>query len=229
VKTWIDCAAVNNMRAARIVIFVVLPLVLVMINVRLVMSPLWLQIEYTRPGFPVDPFGFTTEDRLEYGRYTVDYLIYRHDIAYLGNLRSAEGRPLFNERELIHMRDVHVLTSWAFVVAFIAGAAAIVCATRLVRQKQTGEFRRGLRQGAILTIALLVGIILIAVVGWEFFFTGFHQLFFADGTWYFLTSDTLIRLFPEQFWFDSALLIGVLTVFESLAILGITRALKTGE
>jgi integral membrane protein (TIGR01906 family) len=58
-----------------------------------------------------------------------------------------------------------------------------------------------------------------AVVAWDTFFTAFHQLFFAGGTWVFAYSDTLIRLFPEQFWFDAALTVGGLTLLGALALL----------
>ena len=36
--------------------------------------------------------------------------------------------------------------------------------------------------------------------------------FFAAGTWTFEYSDTLIRLFPEAFWYDAALTIAGLSV-----------------
>jgi integral membrane protein (TIGR01906 family) len=211
------------MRLLRILITVALPIILVMLNVRLIMSPLWLQIEYTRPGFPADPFGFTTEDRLTYAPYAVDYLVYQHDIAYLGNLRFPDGRPLYNERELIHMRDVQAVTGWANIVALAAAALTLSSAFLLWHRSKRDELLRGVWHGAILTIVLLAAIIILAIVGWEFFFTGFHQLFFADGTWYFLTSDTLIRLFPEQFWFDAALVIGGLTLLQALVIALLTR------
>jgi uncharacterized membrane protein len=42
-------------------------------------------------------------------------------------------------------------------------------------------------------------------------FVAFHQVFFAAGTWTFEYSDTLIRLFPNRFWFDAALTIAGLT------------------
>jgi len=203
-----------------------LAVLLVMINVRFAMSPLWLQIEHTRPGFPADPFGFATEDRLYYGRYALDYLIYQHDIAYLGNLRFPDGRPLYNERELIHMRDVQLVTGVAFAVGVLAGMILALTLLMLLRRHGRATTLRSLRAGALITIALLLAIIVLAVVSWEIFFTGFHELFFADGTWYFLTSDTLIRLFPEQFWFDTALLIAGLTALEALAILAVTYVPK---
>ncbi|MBZ0100422.1 MAG: DUF1461 domain-containing protein, partial [Taibaiella sp.] len=63
---------------------------------------------------------------------------------------------------------------------------------------------------------------LAAIISWDFFFTCFHSTFFESGTWRFAFSDTLIRLFPEQFWFDAALTIGGLTTFGAVSIVGIS-------
>jgi uncharacterized membrane protein len=41
-------------------------------------------------------------------------------------------------------------------------------------------------------------------------FVAFHNVFFQAGTWQFLFSDTLIRLFPERFWQDTFIALGVL-------------------
>jgi uncharacterized membrane protein len=40
----------------------------------------------------------------------------------------------------------------------------------------------------------------------------FHQLFFQPGSWTFDFSNTLIRLFPEKFWYDAVLTISSLSV-----------------
>jgi uncharacterized membrane protein len=40
----------------------------------------------------------------------------------------------------------------------------------------------------------------------------FHELLFPPGTWTFAYTDSLIRLFPEQFWFDIGVLISVSTL-----------------
>jgi integral membrane protein (TIGR01906 family) len=67
-----------------------------------------------------------------------------------------------------------------------------------------------------------VAVVLAAILSWDVFFTGFHTLFFQSDTWYFAYSDTLIRLFPEQFWFDAALLIGGLAIIEALVVIAFT-------
>ncbi len=195
---------------------VIFPMLLILINARLVMSPAFLYFEYTRPDFPQDRFGFTVDDRLQYAPYAIDYLLNSEDITYLGDRRFPDGSPLFNARELRHMRDVQVMTQVAFGGALMLGAISIIIAYVLRRSRRLSQ---ALMQGCLATLGLIVAIVIVAVFNWEFFFTGFHSLFFADGTWYFAYSDTLIRLFPEQFWFDAALLVGALTTVEAGLVL----------
>jgi uncharacterized membrane protein len=54
-------------------------------------------------------------------------------------------------------------------------------------------------------------------------FVAFHQIFFTSGSWTFNTSDTLIRHFPEHFWYDAALTISGLSLAGGLAIALIGR------
>jgi integral membrane protein (TIGR01906 family) len=90
----------------------------------------------------------------------------------------------------------------------------------LALRKRPGAFSRGLFAGAIVTFVLVVGLAVLAVLGWDRFFTDFHRIFFSQGNWTFQLSDTLIRLFPSQFWIDSAIVVGVLTlVVSSLLII----------
>lgn len=204
----------------RLYLSAAVPVLLVLVSVRLVMTPLFLRIEYHRPGFPEDFYGFTTEDRLEYAPYALSYLLNDADIAYLGNLTFPDGRPLYNDRELKHMEDVKVVTRYAYLLLIGGGGITLLLlVVGLGRVSLRNATRAGLMQGAILTLALISMIVVLAVAAWDVFFTGFHELFFESGTWLFLYSDTLIRLFPEQFWFDAALTIGGLTTAGALVIL----------
>lgn len=203
-------------RIAGVVIAVCIPVILVLGSVRLVMTPLFMQLEYTRVGFPADMYGFTTEDRLKYGPVALEYMLTDADISLLRDLDFGETGAFYTERELQHMIDVKRVTQVAFMVLSVAlglGAAGVV----LLRHD--GRALRGaVMQGAIGTLAAIVAVVFAAVVAWDFFFTLFHQLFFSEGTWIFLYSDTLIRLYPEQFWFDAALTIGGLTVAGALVL-----------
>jgi hypothetical protein len=72
------------------IITLLTPIVLVLTSVRIVLSPLFIEIEYRLPNFPEDPFGFTTEDRLMYADIDRRYLLNNADISFLGDLRFPE-------------------------------------------------------------------------------------------------------------------------------------------
>ncbi|MEP7293205.1 MAG: TIGR01906 family membrane protein, partial [Chloroflexota bacterium] len=198
-------------RVVQAYLVIAFPLLLVLLAARLVMTPLFLQFEYNRADFPADEFGFTIEDRFIYAPYALDYLLNGAGVEYLGDLKFPDGSAIYNANELRHMRDVKAVTEVAFSGAAVGGLVAIAAAFYLYRRAQH-RLRRALFYGALFTLALVVAIIVLAVANWEYFFVTFHELFFQNGTWYFPTSDTLIRLFPEQFWFDAALVIGGITV-----------------
>jgi integral membrane protein (TIGR01906 family) len=201
-------------------VMIVFPFLLLMANVRLVMSPLFLRFEYSRPGFPDDFYGFTQEDRLNYAPYAVNYLLNGEDITFLGDLTFPDGTSLFNIRELRHMRDVKSVTQVVYLVTVVV---AVLGVRAMYLLRKFGRLRVTLFRASILTLSLIATIVIAAVMNWNFFFTGFHTLFFEGGTWYFAYSDTLIRLFPEQFWFDAALTIGGFTTFEAVIVILITR------
>lgn len=206
------------------------PVLLTLFSVRLVMTPLFIQLEYNRPGFPVDRYGFTLDDRLRLAPYAVNYLLNGEDIDYLGDLTFSDGSPLYTARELHHMADVKIVTQIAYLVlAIITGVTLALVVWMNRDSERRAVLRQGLFNGAALTLGLIVMIVVGAVVAWDVFFTTFHQMFFADGTWVFLYSDTLIRLFPEQFWFDAALFIGALTVIGAVVTLFLTSRLRLGE
>lgn len=199
-------------RFAQALIILTTPFVLILGSVRLVMTEAYMQLEYQRPGFPEDIFGFTTEDRLEYGPYGIRYIVGNKDISYLGDL-EIDGQPAFNADELQHMEDVQVVTLAAFQVLLILASGMAAGSILLARQKPTRHLLpKSLRYGGLLTLGLVAVAFLLVLINWDFFFASFHEVFFADGTWQFSRADTLIRLYPEQFWFDAAVSIGVLTL-----------------
>jgi integral membrane protein (TIGR01906 family) len=197
-----------------------LPVFLVLTSVRIVMSQAFLQIEYNRPGFPADPYGFTRADRLKYAPYTVRYLLNNAGISYLGDLTFDNGTPLFTDRELQHMHDVKHVTRVALRVHIILGLALAAALIALPWRRDTLRVLwRGFADGAILAISLIVALVILALTAWNFFFDNFHRILFKGNSWEFSTSDSLIRLFPQQFWFDAALGIGFLTLLGAALII----------
>lgn len=210
-------------RLAGLILTVATPIVLVLGGVRLVMSPWFLAFEYQRPGFPADVYGFTTEDRLRWGPLGVEYLLTDAGIDLLADLRFENGAALFTPRELKHMEDVKAVTRAAFGVLAGVSAAAAAAGVVLIARRRPDIALASLARGGLLVLGMVGAVVVGAVVAWDAFFTLFHRAFFADGTWIFLTSDTLIRLYPEQFWFDCAVVIGVIAIGGAFILIGLHR------
>ena len=196
------------------VIFLV-PICVLMTAIRLLITPLYPQIEYHLPGFPRDEFGFSTEDRLYYSKYAVDYLTNDEGIEYLGDLTFEDGTPLYNERELSHMNDVKIVVQ-GMIRTWIAILAILFLMGFLTyRVKIQDRFWQAMAGGGWLTLGIIGMIIITVLTNFEALFIGFHKLFFIGDTWLFYTSDTLIRLFPEKFWSDAFIGIVILAILIS--------------
>src|SRR5512134_182562 len=89
---------------------ILIPFALIGLGLRVLLTPLFLRIEYNMPYFPLDEYGFTKQDRLKWAPYALNYLLNNEDISYLGDLRFEDGAPMYNERELKHMDDVRFVT-----------------------------------------------------------------------------------------------------------------------
>jgi hypothetical protein len=76
---------------------ILVPFALIGLGLRVLLTPLFLQIEYNMPYFPPDEYGFTKEDRLQWAPYALDYLTNNEDISYLSDLEFDDGTPLYNE------------------------------------------------------------------------------------------------------------------------------------
>jgi integral membrane protein (TIGR01906 family) len=208
------------------------PIALVMAAVRLLITPAYLVFEYNTPGFPADPYGFTKADRLHWSKIAAEYLLNDEGISFLADLRFPDGQQgplescqyiddctrLYNDRELKHMVDVKAVVEAALGVWY-ASLGLLLLLWFVAGQAGWGrDYRRGLRRGGWLTVFLLLGIILFVMLSFNVLFVAFHNIFFQAGTWQFLFSDTLIRLFPERFWRDTFIAVGVLSGAAGLAI-----------
>ena len=208
-------------RVMQVLLAVFYPLTLLILAVRAVTSPLFLWVEYNRPGFPGDGYGFSTDDRMTYGSYAVDYLSNWSGPRYLGDLMHRSGDKLFKDGEVSHMADVKVVILSTFGAGVLLLVLALI-AILYLRKRSHGGVRRALFAGSLATLALILGLGTLAALGWQQFFTEFHRIFFAAGTWTFSLDDTLIRLFPGQFWIDAGIVIGALVLVAAVVTLVLT-------
>ena len=193
-------------------IALIVPFFLVMTAIRILFSPLFLQLEYRSPGFPEDTYGFTLEDRLHWSRVSLEYLLNDADIDFLAEQQLQDGTPLYNERELSHMLDVKILVQQMLVAWNILAILLIALAAWAYFGKWMPTFLHGLGTGGKLTLGLIVFILVFVAISFNALFTAFHRIFFTGDTWIFNFSDTLIRLFPLRLWRDGFIMMGAFTI-----------------
>jgi len=202
----------------RAVIVVAVPVVLVVMPIRLLMHPRWVYFEYGRLDFPPDSFGFTPQERTRLAITGIDSIIGPRGVVVLQEARFSDNSPAFNEREVGHMRDVRVVTDNIYFAQVVLFIAAVMAAVALARGRAPAAAAGALLTGAVVTVVLLVALVVFVLAGFDTFFTAFHRVFFSGDTWLFNYTDTLIRLYPVQFWFDAATAIGVMSLVETMVL-----------
>ena len=199
-------------------ITVLLPVLLVIGSVQLLNTDEYLAFEYGKASFPADPFGFESTQRLDYASVNFSYVRENQPIDALARLRLGD-QPIYNARELKHMEDVQKTYQMTTRIWHFALGITLLAGLALAWEVETRPaLLAALRAGGLLTVAVIVVVGILTVAAWQFWFVTFHQFFFDPGTWSFNTSDTLIRLFPEKFWFDAALTISGLSLAGGLLL-----------
>ncbi len=211
------------MTIVRWLVILAMPFFLGLGTIRAIIAWDYPAFEYNR--IAPDMFGFTNEQRLELARGTLEYLQRSEpasEVIYmLRDLRfPGTDTSLYVESEISHMIDVKVVADGMRNVATIAGLIVVIgLAIQLIPARTRPYGWRTLMMAGLATIILLALIALSILLFWDVFFVQFHELLFPPGTWTFAYTDSLIRLFPEQFWFDIGVLITVTTL-----LLGILAA-----
>lgn len=181
--------------------------------------------------------GLTPEELAVTARDMIHYLNSRDEPIEM-TVSTPDGRDLFNEREVDHMRDVKELVGLCYCVQ--VGTAAYIAAFALGglvwrRRRFVSPLLWGLLGGGVATLALLLAVGLTALVDFDWLLLGFHKLFFMGSDTWILNpaTDYLIMLFPWGFFYDSVLYIAGATVVEALIVGGVAGLLlwrrKRGE
>ena len=197
---------------------IVLPLFLILFNTSYITNSEWLY-DYgwwrndiaNRTGLPTEQLN-RGADQIKY-YFNNDEELLDLQVEYAGADVS-----LYKEREILHMIDVKALmksvfaiTNWSgFVLLFLLAVGLIT-----LKQDVFPLLLRSLKWSAIGTGAFLVVFGGTAVIDFGWLFTQFHFLSFANDLWLLDPyNDYLIIMFPQQFFFEATLFIGLLTVVD---------------
>ncbi|MCP4426819.1 MAG: TIGR01906 family membrane protein [Chloroflexi bacterium] len=193
----------------RWLVIIAAPLLLTVVTMRVVITwdlPSYPEFEYGR--IPPDRYGFTDKERLGLAEATLAYLRQPEPaeevIFMLEELRlPGTDQPLYNDGEISHMLDVKIVADafkrvgWILAIIVIGGLVFLLAqpATRALGYKT-------IMHSGLLTAGILIVVGILIGAAWNFVFVQFHEILFPPGSWTFAYTDSLIRLFPEKFWFD---------------------------
>ncbi len=138
---------------------------------------------------------------------------------------NGRSEPLFTEREALHFRDVRDLlrrvysVQAAAAVFVLAGVLAAVLALAWRRPGAAAIISARLRQSAVGTVIVIISVgIFAALGGFNFLFLQFHLLSFSNDLWQGQATDRMIQLFPQAFFLQATLLIGLAAIIEMAVV-----------
>ncbi len=118
-----------------------------------------------------------------------------------------QRRPLFNEREIVHMEDVQALIQLFLrlqVIAAVLVAARVAYMLFVERSPRAMGLEMLWSTGLVLALVGLVGVL--SLVDFAELWTRFHQVAFRNDLWQLdPRTDYLIMLFPEPFWLTATM------------------------
>ncbi|HLZ70456.1 MAG TPA: TIGR01906 family membrane protein [Dehalococcoidia bacterium] len=212
---------------ARALFYIALPLALITTSVRVAFS------EQRVYSYAIDHYDAATRTGIDHD----DLIAATHDLrAYFTNdeqflrtrVHDADGNvaPLYNTKEILHMRDVKRLVrvvyglqelSLAFLALYIAGVVL------WAREESLAALARRALTGSAATVGLLILFGAVAATGgFDAAFIKFHQIAFPGNSDWQLDPlhDHLIQMFPEGFWRDATILIVLLILAQAALIAG---------
>jgi integral membrane protein (TIGR01906 family) len=187
---------------------------------RLLATDTFVRHEIDRGGFPPDRYGLTTPERQALALTGLHSILPGGDgIALLERATLPDGSRAFDSRELRHMRDVRSRLGAAFKAQLAVLVFILVLAIALHRSRRWRRVvPRGLLLGSVLTIGIAVLAVPVILLGFDGFFLRFHEVFFSGDSWRFSQTDTLLRIYPETFWQDTAKLAAAIVVGQAVVV-----------
>jgi len=187
---------------------------------RVLASDWFVRYELERGGFPADRYGLSRPQRLELALTGLRSIRPESDgIVLLERATLPDGSPAFDGRELRHMADVRSRLGAAFTAQLAALLILVGAALVFFRSPRWRTVvPRGLLIGSLATLGIAALAVPVILLGFDGFFLRFHEVFFSGDTWRFSQTDTLLRIYPEVFWQDTARLVAGIVVFQAVAV-----------
>jgi integral membrane protein (TIGR01906 family) len=137
-------------------------------------------------------------------------------------------RSIFNDQEILHMRDVKGLVNGVRIVQFSTGfflVAVLIVGFTVYRRQFTPVLAELASLSGLATLGLMLLVGLSSLIGFDRLFLAFHLVSFSNDLWQLdPNTDLLIAMFPQNFFFSATMIIASLSITQAL-ILTIIRPL----
>lgn len=129
---------------------------------------------------------------------------------------------IYNEKEIIHMIDVKNLIKIVYIISIFTTVILILCIISLIyflKEKSYKLLSSTIKISFLIFGSIVLIFILASITNFTWVFTKFHMLSFSNDLWILdPKKDMLIMMFPERFFLETTLLIGLFTICEYIAI-----------
>lgn len=216
---------------AALLFVIALPIALITTNVRIAVNEPRLY-EYAADHYDTpETTGISREELLAASGELRDYFKNDEESVFVRVQKDGEPISLFNPRETAHLRDVKTLFQANFRVqeATVVFVLAYVVAVFIwAREGNLRTLATQLLLSGLLGLAVIGAVGAIAVTGFDQSFEQFHLIAFDNDLWRLDPArDHLIQMFPEDFWREVSLWLGIATLAE-LAVLAALSAIYLG-
>ena len=202
-----------------------LPFLLLTASIGWAVNSLWLyQHGFTK--YSVSQTTGLPEAELEKAaRGLINYFNSDEEYISLAVVKDDQSFELFNQREVIHLKDVKGLIWLGYWVLLGTVIYTLTYAAVSLFWRRKRYWRRlawGVVGGGSVTFALMLALGLGTLLGFDQLFLQFHLLSFANPFWQLDPSkDYLIMLFPQGFWYDATLFCALATIAGAVGLSGV--------
>lgn len=155
----------------------------------------------------------TTQEDLDYiTKTTLDYLKDNNDDLNIEYHCDGKALPVFEDIELIHMKDVKDLYQSAIIIRNILLIISILGLIYIIFRKQT--LKKEFSITIMFFFAILIIIVCRCLIDFDSFWIGFHKIFFTKNDYWLLDPRTciLVNLFNSNFFFDLCFKISLISI-----------------
>ena len=204
-------------------IFIVcIPIFLVTSNVRWVIdTPLLYSYGFDKYD-TASRTGIERNELIRAGELFRDYFNNEQSNLEVRVVQNGVLRNIYNAKEIAHMVDVKNLVQGVFNIQTYLGvflAISITLGFLIYRANWPRMLGELIALGGMLTLALVVLVGLLSLVGFDKLFLAFHIISFDNDLWQLdPRQDMLLIMFPQGFFFDATMWIVGATVFQAIIL-----------